>query len=171
MLLVKLDTGFNIEVEFSLSPFHKRFFAWLIDMVIQGIYLWIASLLFSALIVYDWFTEEWLLVIRHRILAARLTEHGVKLPITRAVVLRLQAIYVNATGPNGESATDHFDLEPIGRFTRHDTSPHDIHRLGAPAAVENLRSYIPVRIELDPTLLHQHAAEIVRGLEALSAEV
>lgn len=63
MLLVKLDTGFNIEVEFSLSPFHKRFFAWLIDMVIQGIYLWIASLLFSALIVYDWFTEEWMLVI------------------------------------------------------------------------------------------------------------
>ncbi len=35
MQLVKLDTGFNIEVEFAISPFHKRFFAWLIDAVIQ----------------------------------------------------------------------------------------------------------------------------------------
>ncbi len=39
MLLVKLDTGFNIEVEFPISPFHKRLFAWLIDMFICWIYL------------------------------------------------------------------------------------------------------------------------------------
>jgi uncharacterized RDD family membrane protein YckC len=34
MSLVKLDTGFNIEVEFAITPFHKRFFAWIIDMVV-----------------------------------------------------------------------------------------------------------------------------------------
>lgn len=39
MLLVKLDTGFNIEVEFPISPFHKRLFAWLIDMFTLWMYL------------------------------------------------------------------------------------------------------------------------------------
>jgi uncharacterized RDD family membrane protein YckC len=34
MLQVKLDTGFNIEVDFMIAPFIKRFFAWLIDYVI-----------------------------------------------------------------------------------------------------------------------------------------
>lgn len=34
MLQVKLDTGFNIQVEFMIAPFIKRFFAWLIDFVI-----------------------------------------------------------------------------------------------------------------------------------------
>lgn len=38
MLLVKLNTGFNIEVEFAITPFHKRFFAWLIDLVIMIAY-------------------------------------------------------------------------------------------------------------------------------------
>lgn len=31
MLTVKLDTGFNIEVDFAISPFHRRLFAWAID--------------------------------------------------------------------------------------------------------------------------------------------
>src|SRR4051812_25580588 len=31
---VKLDTGFNIEVEFRVAPFHKRLLAWLIDVVV-----------------------------------------------------------------------------------------------------------------------------------------
>lgn len=39
MLLVKLDTGFNIEVEFPISPFHKRLFAWFIDSFICWIYI------------------------------------------------------------------------------------------------------------------------------------
>lgn len=34
MLQVKLDTGFNIEVDFMIAPFIKRFIAWLIDIVI-----------------------------------------------------------------------------------------------------------------------------------------
>ncbi len=34
MLLVKLDTGFNIEVEFSIPPFPKRLFAWMIDLIV-----------------------------------------------------------------------------------------------------------------------------------------
>jgi uncharacterized RDD family membrane protein YckC len=38
MPLVKLDTGFNIEVEFAITPFHKRFFAYIIDAVIMIAY-------------------------------------------------------------------------------------------------------------------------------------
>ena len=34
MPLVKLDTGFNIEVEFGIAAFFKRFVAWLIDVMI-----------------------------------------------------------------------------------------------------------------------------------------
>ncbi len=34
MLQVKLDTGFNIEVDFMIAPFIKRLMAWLIDYVI-----------------------------------------------------------------------------------------------------------------------------------------
>jgi uncharacterized RDD family membrane protein YckC len=33
MPLVKLDTGFNIEVEFGVAAFFKRFVAWLIDVL------------------------------------------------------------------------------------------------------------------------------------------
>ena len=39
-MLVKLNTGFNIEIEFAITPFHKRLFAWFIDLVIQMAYLW-----------------------------------------------------------------------------------------------------------------------------------
>jgi len=46
MALVKLDTGFNIEVEFAITPFHKRFFAWIVDMVVLSAY----SLLLSKLL-------------------------------------------------------------------------------------------------------------------------
>jgi len=59
MLLVKLDTGFNIEVEFSLSPFHRRFFAWLIDATIQGTYLWLGNKILNGLVGYDWSDDTW----------------------------------------------------------------------------------------------------------------
>ena len=39
MSLIKLDTGFNIEVDFAISPFHKRLFALIIDWVICWVYL------------------------------------------------------------------------------------------------------------------------------------
>jgi uncharacterized RDD family membrane protein YckC len=55
MLLVKLDTGFNIEVEFPISPFHKRLFAWLIDMFICWIYLQlISAIMDSSIFGFDW---------------------------------------------------------------------------------------------------------------------
>ncbi|AEV98357.1 hypothetical protein A4D02_22605 [Niastella koreensis] len=63
MLLVKLDTGFNIEVEFALSPFHRRFFAWLIDATIQGTYLFMAAKLLNALVGLEWDSQIWIFVL------------------------------------------------------------------------------------------------------------
>jgi uncharacterized RDD family membrane protein YckC len=63
MLLVKLDTGFNIEVEFAISPFHRRFFAWVIDTALQWIYIWLGVSMLTS--ITDAFSEGryWLLVI------------------------------------------------------------------------------------------------------------
>lgn len=63
MLQVKLDTGFNIEVEFPISPFHRRFFAWVIDFIIQFVYLWLAAKFFNALVDVDYSNHRWLSVI------------------------------------------------------------------------------------------------------------
>jgi uncharacterized RDD family membrane protein YckC len=63
MLLVKLDTGFNIEVEFPLSPFHRRFFAWLIDVTIQGTYLWLGTKILNGLVGFSWDNQIWPVVL------------------------------------------------------------------------------------------------------------
>ena len=63
MLLVKLDTGFNIEVEFALSPFHRRFFAWVIDLTIQLVYLYLGSKLMNALTDFSWDSNFWPVVL------------------------------------------------------------------------------------------------------------
>src|SRR5450432_287582 len=39
MLSVKLDTGFNIEVDFPISPFHRRMFAFCIDAILMYLYI------------------------------------------------------------------------------------------------------------------------------------
>lgn len=54
MSVVKLDTGFNIELTLPIAPFHKRLFAWGIDLIIQGSYMWIANLLLSGTFSDDW---------------------------------------------------------------------------------------------------------------------
>ena len=63
MLLVKLDTGFNIEVEFPISPFHRRFFAWIIDLIIQIVYLWLGEKVVSALAGISWYHKAWAVVL------------------------------------------------------------------------------------------------------------
>lgn len=47
MPLVKLDTGFNIEVDFAIAPFHKRLFAWIIDLMACWLYIKIMAVLFD----------------------------------------------------------------------------------------------------------------------------
>ena len=43
MSVTKLHTGFNIEVEFTISAFHKRLLAWFVDIVVIGVYIWVAN--------------------------------------------------------------------------------------------------------------------------------
>lgn len=60
MLLVKLDTGFNIQVEFALCPFHKRLIAWIIDLLICWLYIKVMSALFDIPSFFIWsFGFDW----------------------------------------------------------------------------------------------------------------
>lgn len=63
MLLVKLDTGFNIEVEFALAPFHKRFFALLIDLMLQAAYIYVGARILRMALGSSWSDEEWHVVL------------------------------------------------------------------------------------------------------------
>ena len=47
MSVIKVPTTFNIDLEFEIPEFHRRLFAWLIDVVIQIIYYWAAIAILS----------------------------------------------------------------------------------------------------------------------------
>jgi uncharacterized RDD family membrane protein YckC len=63
MLAVKLDTGFNIEVEFPITAFHRRLLAWIIDFIILVAYLWIGSMSLARLAGPNWDEREWAVVV------------------------------------------------------------------------------------------------------------
>lgn len=58
MLPVKLDTGFNIEVEFLIAPFHKRLFAWIIDLLACWLYVKLVALVTDTQSFFIW-TSPW----------------------------------------------------------------------------------------------------------------
>ncbi|MBY0536786.1 MAG: RDD family protein [Chitinophagaceae bacterium] len=58
MPAVKLDTGFNIELEFQVAPFHKRMFAWMIDLLISYVYLRLLALALGGDIITGVFEEK-----------------------------------------------------------------------------------------------------------------
>jgi len=57
MLFVKLDTGFNIEVEFPVCPFHKRLFAWLIDLLACWLYVRLLAVVFDVGSFFIWVND------------------------------------------------------------------------------------------------------------------
>jgi len=63
MLNVKLDTGFNIEVEFTIPAFHKRFLAWGIDLLIMVAYSMIFSRVLNETIGMSWVEHIWMVVL------------------------------------------------------------------------------------------------------------
>jgi uncharacterized RDD family membrane protein YckC len=63
MLQVKLDTGFNIEVDFTIAPFAKRFFAWIMDLVIIFAYYVIGNRLLRMAQGPSWEMQIWELVL------------------------------------------------------------------------------------------------------------
>lgn len=50
MPLVKIPTSFNLDIEFEVSEFYRRFLAWLLDMVLQIVYLLLAYRLLGIII-------------------------------------------------------------------------------------------------------------------------
>jgi uncharacterized RDD family membrane protein YckC len=59
MLEVKLDTGFNIEVDFLIAPFIKRLLAWIIDGVVIIAYFIVGSWLLRTAMGPGWALAEW----------------------------------------------------------------------------------------------------------------
>jgi uncharacterized RDD family membrane protein YckC len=63
MLQVKLDTGFNIEVDFLLAAFIKRLLAWVIDLLILIAYYMVVSRLMRIGQGPSWVLPLWVLVL------------------------------------------------------------------------------------------------------------
>src|ERR1035438_1277217 len=63
MQLVKLDTGFNIEIDFAITPFHKRLFAWAIDVVLLYAYSWLVNKLLSVAYEHSMLVPDWARII------------------------------------------------------------------------------------------------------------
>src|SRR5215831_4095632 len=59
MAAIKIPTTFNIDLEFEIPEFHRRLFAWIIDVVIQIIYYKIAiTILSRSIALSDVFSED-----------------------------------------------------------------------------------------------------------------
>jgi uncharacterized RDD family membrane protein YckC len=63
MLQVKLDTGFNIEVDFNIPPFFKRMFAWVIDVIVLIAYSYLGARLLTLALGPEWKEKLWLEVL------------------------------------------------------------------------------------------------------------
>ncbi|HZH00202.1 MAG TPA: RDD family protein, partial [Flavisolibacter sp.] len=42
MAAIKITTNFNIDLEFTPAPFHRRLFAWMLDIIVIFFYIYIA---------------------------------------------------------------------------------------------------------------------------------
>lgn len=59
MSVIKIPTSFNIDVEFESPEFHRRFFALVIDMVIEIVYIFVAVKIHSSISGnIDYFDED-----------------------------------------------------------------------------------------------------------------
>lgn len=60
MSTINLETGFNIEVDFAVAPFHRRMFAWCIDILVMYFYNQVLSRLFHTSIGKSLNEKEWI---------------------------------------------------------------------------------------------------------------
>ncbi len=54
MSVARLDTGFNVTVEFAIAPFHKRAIARIIDWAVVLLYIYFVNLLLSSIVGRNW---------------------------------------------------------------------------------------------------------------------
>jgi uncharacterized RDD family membrane protein YckC len=59
MAVIRVPTSFNIDLEFEMAEFHRRMFAWLIDVILQILYIVIAiQILRASLTASDFFDDS-----------------------------------------------------------------------------------------------------------------
>ena len=63
MSLVRLDTGFNIEVDFTVPAFYKRMLAWIIDFAIFIAYYTIGNKILNAILGPLWGEGQWMIIL------------------------------------------------------------------------------------------------------------
>src|SRR5215813_7047509 len=69
MSVIRVPTSFNIDLEFEMAEFHRRLFAWMIDLVIQFIYLRIIWIIFLDSIESEILTNDsWMTLYAARLL-------------------------------------------------------------------------------------------------------
>ena len=88
-----------------------------------------------------------------------------------AVVLREQAIDVDATGTDRRPAAGERNLESARDVPGDGRPAHRVDRLRAMTPFEDLDQLVPVRVELDAALLGEDAAVVIRRSESLPAVV
>jgi uncharacterized RDD family membrane protein YckC len=64
MLSVKLDTGFNIEIDFPISPFYRRMFAYCMDALVLLLYWILSNKILEALPIRSMEGNQWIWVLR-----------------------------------------------------------------------------------------------------------
>jgi uncharacterized RDD family membrane protein YckC len=60
MSIIRVPTSFNIDLEFEMAEFHRRFFAWFVDLFIQFVYLRIILTIFFASTRENNFNDDWM---------------------------------------------------------------------------------------------------------------
>lgn len=51
MSTIRIATNFNIDLEFTAAPFHRRLFAWVLDVIVMFFYIYIVSKILDS---FDW---------------------------------------------------------------------------------------------------------------------
>lgn len=58
MSILKIDTAFNIDLEFEIAEFHKRLLAYMIDYTILVIYLYLMKIIIHGEVNYNYFLSD-----------------------------------------------------------------------------------------------------------------
>ena len=112
--------------------------------------------------------------------SAQLRQQRVELERLAAVVLGEDAVHVHAPAPDGEGPAAESHLEGVGRRPRNDRNARDprlrpfareVDRSRGQPPLQDLHQLVPVGVEQQATLLHDHAGVIAARVEPHPAQV
>ena len=88
-----------------------------------------------------------------------------------AVVFRQQAIHIDTPDTDAETATTGLDAKAVRGDARHHVAAVSVQGAGLDAPGQLGDPFVPVGVQLDPTLLHDDAEEVAAGVEADSTQI